>query len=201
MKKLFLEEKINNWAITDSFCLRFLHYWTLMSKENTCLIADWRKEKNLWLQRASCIAFIKRAKHGDKSPNFDGFFDILKDTTSEVLKNSERFAQLGCGWLLREMSLYDLKYVIYFIEANYDSFSREGLRYAIEKMGKKDQKMLLNYNSDKKIDNGEGESSDKSESEGESSDKIEGEEEKISPGIKTRSKGKKKETGVTKKKK
>ena len=50
------------------------------------------------------------------------------------IKNPERFVQLGCGWVLREVSVDNLKVTVEFIEKNYEYFSREGLRYACEKM-------------------------------------------------------------------
>lgn len=47
--------------------------------------------------------------------------------------------------MMRELSLSDLEGVQEFIRKNYDHFSREGLRYAIEKMNEKDRKKLLSY--------------------------------------------------------
>lgn len=57
--------------------------------------------------------------------------------------DSERFVQLGVGWVLRELSLADLKLVTKFIEKNKRHFSREGLRYATEKMSKRDKESIL----------------------------------------------------------
>jgi hypothetical protein len=49
---------------------------------------------------------------------------------------------------LRELSLHDLKLVVDFIKKNYRHFSREGLRYAIEKMDNKLKKQLMDYDPD-----------------------------------------------------
>jgi len=65
---------------------------------------------------------------------------------TECIKNNERFVQLGAGWVLREMSLSDLDRVVAFIKDNYDKFSREGLRYAVEKMPQLLKKELMDYN-------------------------------------------------------
>jgi len=54
------------------------------------------------------------------------------------------------GWVLRELSVADEDIVICFIKNHYDEFTREGLRYAIEKMNKPLQKQLLNYDKKKK---------------------------------------------------
>jgi hypothetical protein len=45
---------------------------------------------------------------------------------------------------MREISLADRKRAIKFIEDNYENLSREGLRYAIEKLSDKEKKRLLN---------------------------------------------------------
>ncbi len=48
-------------------------------------------------------------------------------------------------WVLRELSLADLSGVKEFIKRNYEHMSREGLRYAIEKMSGQDKAKLLAY--------------------------------------------------------
>lgn len=58
------------------------------------------------------------------------------------------FVQLGTGWVLRELSLSDKNRVVEFIKENYDFFSREGLRYALEKMDEKTRLFLMNYKKD-----------------------------------------------------
>jgi len=64
---------------------------------------------------------------------------------STCVKSSERFVQLGNGWVLRELSRADLNLVVNFIKENYKKFSREGLRYAIEKMDNKLRTKLMKY--------------------------------------------------------
>ena len=49
------------------------------------------------------------------------------------------------SWVLRELSLADLSGVKMFIKNNYEYISREGLRYAIEKMNGQDKAKLLAY--------------------------------------------------------
>ena len=59
------------------------------------------------------------------------------------MKNDERFVQLGLGWVLRELYLADRDLVLSFLAAHYGELSREGLRYAIEKMPAELQMRLL----------------------------------------------------------
>lgn len=53
--------------------------------------------------------------------------------------------QLGCGWMLRQLSVVDTDLVVDFIKQNYKQFTREGLRYAIEKMDPHLKQQLLKY--------------------------------------------------------
>ena len=146
VKSFFLEKNIVGWAMCDSLCGKFLRHWSLLSRENTLFLSEWRNEENLWLKRASCVSFVTRAKHGDKPPNFEGFTEILFQICNKVVECPERFAQLGCGWLLREISLSDKEKVKQFIQNNLDKFSREGLKYAVEKMnGQESKKILENH--------------------------------------------------------
>jgi len=61
------------------------------------------------------------------------------------VQSEERFVQLGNGWVLREVGQHYLDEVVDFIKTNYKSFSREGLRYAIEKMDADLRQSLLDY--------------------------------------------------------
>lgn len=115
------------------------------------LIQKWKDADCLWRQRAACVSFVKIARKGKHN-------DIIYDICSTVVKNKERFAQLGNGyyishfllislfrWVLRELSLADKEGVVQFIKDNYTYFSREGLRYAIEKMDSSLKKELMTY--------------------------------------------------------
>jgi len=104
-------------------------------------IAEWKNASSLWRQRSSCVSFVTIAKHGN-------YNDLIENICASCIKNSERFVQLGVGWVLREVSLSDKQRVVKFIKNNYLSFSREGLRYAIEKMDSLSRSKLLNYNAE-----------------------------------------------------
>jgi hypothetical protein len=53
---------------------------------------------------------------------------------SVVVNEEARFTQLGCGWLVRELSMEDRVRAIEFIRENMGKFSSEGLSYATEKL-------------------------------------------------------------------
>lgn len=64
---------------------------------------------------------------------------------------------MGVGWLLREMSVPEKGRVSEFIIKHYDTMSREGIRYAIEKMEPEERQKMLKYKKGDSVE-GEGES-------------------------------------------
>jgi 3-methyladenine DNA glycosylase AlkD len=111
----------------------------------SCAIAimQWCNAENLWRKRASVVSFVNVAKHGDR--NVPNFTQLLLQTCGVVIQSSERFAQTGTGWALRELGLADQPSVIHFIETHSTQFSSEGLRYAIEKFSPTLQTHLKQY--------------------------------------------------------
>lgn len=144
-KEVFDARHAYDWATVDTLCGRVLHYVLINEGNNSdspasIELQNWAKTSsdNLWKQRASCVAFVKLAKHGHHD-------DAIMEIASHCIQNKERFVQLGVGWMLREMFLSDGSRVVNFITSNYPSFSREGLRYAIEKMDEPLKNQLLRY--------------------------------------------------------
>jgi 3-methyladenine DNA glycosylase AlkD len=82
------------------------------------------------------VTFVKVARFGQHN-------EEVIAVCGRVVRNPERFAQLGAGWALRELSLADRDRVVEFLRSHYACVSREGLRYAIEKMPASLQRRLL----------------------------------------------------------
>ena len=117
----------------------------MLSKENTIEVANWRYDENLWVRRISCVTFVTRIKYKDSKPNFTGFTELMFNICEENIKYSERFNQLGTGWLLRELSQINLEEFNKFFYKNFDKFSREAIRYAVEKLSLNKRKKYLAY--------------------------------------------------------
>jgi 3-methyladenine DNA glycosylase AlkD len=133
LARLFKEGDIYDWNTCDWFCVKFLGPLIEQAGEACArATAEWRHAENLWQRRASGVAFVNLAKHGDA--NFEGFTDLLLEICAATIQHPERFAQTGTGWVLRELSLADQERVVNFIEQHIDDFSSEGLRYATEKL-------------------------------------------------------------------
>jgi 3-methyladenine DNA glycosylase AlkD len=130
---LFQQGHIADWNTCDWFCVRVLGPLAQQQGPDCArAIAAWRDAHTLWQRRAAAVAFVNLAKDGEA--NFPGFNDILLGTCAALARDPTRFAQTGAGWVLRELAKADQPAVVAFIESNLETFSREGLRYATEKM-------------------------------------------------------------------
>lgn len=131
--RLFQENAIYDWNTCDWFCVRVLGPLAQQQGEACArAIAAWRSAGNLWQRRAAGVAFVNLAKDGEA--NFPGFTGMLLEVCGATVRYSERFAQTGTGWVLRELEKAEPARVLHFIEENLAHFSSEGLRYATEKM-------------------------------------------------------------------
>ncbi|MDD2716900.1 MAG: DNA alkylation repair protein [Candidatus Wallbacteria bacterium] len=122
-----IDKHIYDWGTSDSLSGKIISRMIEAHPEYGKLLIPWKDAKCLWRQRSACVSFVNVARFGKHN-------DTIIKIGSACVKNPERFVQLGLGWMLRELSLADLDLTIKFIKANYRHFSREGLRYAIEKM-------------------------------------------------------------------
>ena len=160
---VFNNNNIKTWATCDSFCTRVtkvmleqqmkhnidttpiikvLTKWN-RSKIHTCNNNNTAQITN-WKQRASCVTFVCLVRRR-------WFVETCYDFVTHAIHHSnERFVQLGSGWLMRELSTINRNRTIKLLYKDYNLWSREGLRYAIEKLNAKDKKQILNYTTNKK---------------------------------------------------
>jgi 3-methyladenine DNA glycosylase AlkD len=131
--ELFQQGYIYDWNTCDWFCVRVLG--PLAEQQGAACayaIAGWRTAEPLWQRRAAAVGFVNLARRGEA--NFPGFSEMLLGACAPLVASSERFAQTGAGWVLRELSLADQARVVSFVEERIGQFTREGLAYATEKM-------------------------------------------------------------------
>lgn len=138
--EFFLRNYIYDWSTCDTFSSRIV--FTLLKKDEA-VVSELVRLKNLpdatlWMLRCCCVSFVKLARFGKLN-------DVIIDICSTAVRNSERFVQLGAGWVLRELSRADLNLVIQFIRQNIKFISKEGLRYATEKMTSDVKYELMDY--------------------------------------------------------
>lgn len=117
---------VRDWASCDMLCGQVLRELMKRPKPRKRILA-WRRSKNPWRQRASAVSLLSEARHGEVND------DVLA-VCARIVQNPDRFVHLGAGWVLRELSLADRGLVLRFLDEHAASISREGLRYALEKM-------------------------------------------------------------------
>lgn len=131
-----IDREVYDWATCDCLCGKVLRHLIERDRAFAKRIVIWKKASGIWRKRAAAVSFVNLARHGD-------FNSEIIEICTEIIRDPERFVQLGAGWVLRELSLADLVLVVDFIKKNYDYFSREGLRYALEKMDEGVRRELL----------------------------------------------------------
>lgn len=143
---LFDAGYVADWSLCDWLCVKVLgplvaQAPTPSDRAATArAITAWGSAPNLWRRRASCVAFVTLARHGDAAcPDLPS---LLLDACDALTRDLARFAQTGAGWALRELSVFDRAAVIAFTEARITRLSAEGLRYVTEKMPPDTQQRL-----------------------------------------------------------
>lgn len=134
----FIVNHVNDWATCDGLASQVVRHLITAKPEYIPQVKQWCRSSNDWKQRACCVSFLSYARQGAQR-------DSILDIVTHVINNSSRFPQLGAGWVLRELSITEEDVVVQFIKNNYSKFTREGLRYAIEKMKHCLRKELLDY--------------------------------------------------------
>lgn len=130
---LFDEGSIADWNTCDWFCVKVLGPLADQSGEECArVIAGWSRARNLWRRRAAGVAFVNLAPQGDD--NFAGFEAMLLEVCARTVQSSERFAQTGTGWVLRELSDAAPALVAQFVEDHLALMSREAVRMACARL-------------------------------------------------------------------
>lgn len=124
-----IDENVTEWATADALasCVGGV-VWRDETDACAAVVRAWKDAPCLWRQRVACVSFVTLAR---RSTRFHG---VIEEICESCVDSDERFVQLGVGWVLREVGVLDLPRAVAFVRRRYHSMSREGLRYAIEKM-------------------------------------------------------------------
>lgn len=124
--ELFSSGYIYDWNICDWFCVKVLG--PLIERDGkgcAARISNWRSAENLWQARASLVAFVPAAENKE-------YYPLIERSCQVIVKREERFAKTAVGWILREISQYDPRFVEEFVTANIRCFTAESLGNAIK---------------------------------------------------------------------
>lgn len=125
--------RVNNWDLVDSSAHKIVG-WYLEDKDRAILY-KLAKSKNLWEKRISIIATFWFIKNGELN-------DSLK-IAEILLKDEHDLIHKAVGWMLRETGKKDVAILRQFLDKHVLDMPRTMLRYAIEKLPKKERKNYL----------------------------------------------------------
>jgi len=139
LTEILLDNKfIWDWNTNDWLCVRWLTpIVSDMTSEFVDRIIAWCNADYLWKARCSVVPFAQ-AKH-----KFE-MIEKIETAIEVVIQRKEKFAKTGVGWVLREISKFDVGYVSNFIEKNIVHFTAESLKNAMKYSEQTKRKNYLN---------------------------------------------------------
>jgi 3-methyladenine DNA glycosylase AlkD len=125
--------RCNNWDLIDCTADKLLGKHII--NRDKSILYSLAKSDSLWGRRIAIIAtfeFIKNKK-----------FDDTKKIAEILLNDKHDLIHKAVGWMLREMGKRDEKQLIKFLNKHYRKMPRTMLRYAIERLHKKNKEFYM----------------------------------------------------------
>mgnify|MGYP006288179895 FL=1 len=126
---------VNNWDLVDSSADKLLGRFVLEGGAPESIIDELAASESLWDNRIAMIstfAFIR-----------EGRFELPLRIAALLLHHPEDLIHKAVGWMLREISNRDPEVGVSFLEAHASEMPRTMLRYAIEKLPKRQRDRWL----------------------------------------------------------
>lgn len=126
---------VNNWDIVDLSSYKILGEYLVLKPEMKSILYKLVDLNDLWKQRIAIVStysFIKRNE----------FEDTLK-ISKILLSHNHDLIHKAVGWMLREVGKRDIDILREFLNRNIENMPRTTIRYAIEKMDKKERERYL----------------------------------------------------------
>ena len=137
IEELFAGGYIFDWNTCDWLCVRVLTpIVNDFSAAEIQRIKGWSRHENYWQARAALIPFAQSSVLKDHYRN-------LEIEMRVVIKRKERFAKTAVGWLLREISRFDMPFVRRFLRTNQTDLSKEVTLNALKYLEKADRKAFI----------------------------------------------------------
>jgi 3-methyladenine DNA glycosylase AlkD len=124
---------IGDWNTCDWLCVKVLGPM-VAARGAPCAraIAGWATDPGLWRSRAGVVSFVNLLT--DASEPIPGLHEIVLDACAVNVRRTERFAQTGVGWTIRELSRAAPDLAAAFVAGNLGFMSREAIRAATAKL-------------------------------------------------------------------
>ena len=130
VEKWLSEERIFDWNVCDWMCVRLLSP-LLVSDPGVAVsrFIFWNKSAYLWTARSSLVPFAA-------AENLQEQLDVAEDLSVELIKREERFSKTAVGWVLREISRFDQKFVKDFLDTHKEFTTAEVRNNALKYLKK-----------------------------------------------------------------
>ena len=131
---------INNWDLVDSSAPYIVGDYLYKHPEKSKILIDFSHSENLWVRRISIVSTFTFIKNNE--------FNTTLEIAKLLLNDNHDLIHKALGWMLREIYKRDERIIKRFLRQNYAQIPRTTLRYAIERMEKKERLLYLKGNFD-----------------------------------------------------
>jgi 3-methyladenine DNA glycosylase AlkD len=132
----WLKKYVSNWAHTDDIAPHIIAEMVERWPELQADVFKWTKSKNRWVRRAAAVTYVPHGRRGR-------FHKQIFKTADAMLGDPDDMVRKGVGWMLKEASNFDERAVVKYLLPRREKTSRLVLRYATEKVSKKNRKLVL----------------------------------------------------------
>ena len=126
---------INNWDLVDSSAPYIVGDYLYKHPEKSKILFDLVRSDNLWIRRISIISTFTFIRNNQ--------FRTTLDLAKLLFTDNHDLIHKAVGWMLREIYKRDANLIRQFLIQNYAQIPRTTLRYAIERMDKRERKKYL----------------------------------------------------------
>jgi len=137
MFESWLGKHVRNWGSCDDLCRRafgaFIHEYPQFLPR----VIKWTTSRNRWLKRGAAVIMIYSLRRGE---HLEYAFRIA----SALLHDDDYLVQNGYGWMLKDASILFPDRVFEYVMKHKAEMPRRALRYAIERLKKKQRKRAMN---------------------------------------------------------
>lgn len=129
-------DSLSNWGETDALCGCVLAPLVRAEPELIERLIPWTESPNRWRRRAAAVTLVPLARHGDR-------IDAALQVADRLAEDEDDMVAKGIGWLLKEASRTQPQTVVDFLMDNIYRLSRTTVRYACEKLTRRQRQRVM----------------------------------------------------------
>jgi 3-methyladenine DNA glycosylase AlkD len=134
--RTWLARHCTNWASCDALCGEVLGPLLAAHPDLGARLRAWRTARHLYVRRASAVALVGLARHGE-------VLDEAYDAARALGAEDHHLLQKAAGWLLREAGKTDSPRLERFLRLHGRDLGRTTISYAIERFPPATRQALL----------------------------------------------------------